>query len=236
MPAPVRLDRHVADLMRCSRGEAQQYIQGGWVRVDGAVVEDPQAPIARQLVQVDDGARLEAAEPATLLWHKPAGIDDNAAARLITPANHSTSDATSIRILQRHFQHLQPMLPLDADASGLLVLTQDPRIRRRLVEDHAAIEQEFVVEIDGDVAPYGLGRIAEGLQYQGRTLPPCKVSWQNEVRLRFAVKDVRPGQLRDVCRQVGLAVVAIRRIRIGKIPLSKLPVGEWRYLPVGDRF
>ena len=93
-----------------------------------------------------------------------------------------------------------------------------------------------MVETRGEIAPYGLSRLNHGLQYKGRVLPRCKVSWQNEFRLRFALKGVQPGQLRDVCAQVGLEVVAIRRIRIGRIPLAKMPVGSWRYLPVGERF
>ena len=88
----------------------------------------------------------------------------------------------------------------------------------------------------GVFAPYGLARLRHGLSYRGRALPPCQVSWQNEVRLRFALKGVQPGQLRDVCRQVGLEVVAIRRLRIGRVSLAKMPVGAWRYLPVGERF
>ena len=44
------------------------------------------------------------------------------------------------------------------------------------------------------------------------------------------------GQLRDMCAQVGLDIVAIRRLRIGKVSLAKMPVGAWRYLPEGDRF
>ena len=67
-------------------------------------------------------------------------------------------------------------------------------------------------------------------------LPPCKVSWQNETRLRFAIKAVQGGQLRAMCEQVGLEVVSIRRLRIGRISLGKLPVGQWRYLAAGERF
>ena len=62
------------------------------------------------------------------------------------------------------------------------------------------------------------------------------MSWQNETRLRFAIKAVRDGQLRDMCAQAGLEAVSIRRIRIGRIPLAKMPAGSWRYLPVGERF
>ncbi len=236
MSEPVRLDRHVAELLRCSRAEAQQYVEGGWVAVDGVVAEEPQTMITTQQIEIAADARLEAIEPATIVLHKPVGFDVKNVAQLVTPVTHAESDSSGIRVLQRHFQRLTPLMPLDADASGMIVLSQDGRIWRRLTEDYAAIEQEFVVEVSGDMAPYGMTRLAHGLQYQRRALPACKVSWQNEIRLRFAIKDVQPGQLRYMCEAVGLDVVAIRRIRIGKIPLSKLPVGEWRYLPVGGKF
>jgi 23S rRNA pseudouridine2604 synthase len=125
---------------------------------------------------------------------------------------------------------------LETDASGLMVLTQDGRAWRRLNEDAYKIEQEFIVEVTGELAPYGLMRLSHGLSYRGRELPPCKVSWQNEFRLRFAIKGVQPGQVRDMCAQVGLEVVAMRRLRIGRISLGKMPSGTWRYLPVGEKF
>ena len=179
-------------------------------------------------------------EPATMLLHKPAGFDTisgrKPAAGLVEPATRWADDPSGVALLERHFQRLTPLVPLDADASGLMVLTQDGRIWRRLTEDGDQIEQEFIVEVSGEIAPYGLRNLNHGLRYNGRALPPCKVSWQNEIRLRFAIKGVQGGQLRDMCAQVGLGVVAIRRIRIGRIPLAKLPVGTWRYLPVGQRF
>jgi 23S rRNA pseudouridine2604 synthase len=240
MPEPVRLAKRVADLARCSRSEAEQYIEGGWVSVDGLVVEEPQHMVSTEAIEIDPDARLDATEPATLLLHKPPGFDAiggrRQAAALVAPASRWADDPSGIRLLQRHFTRLTPLVPLDTDASGLMVLTQDGRVWRRLTEDSDQIEQEFIVETAGEIAPYGLRRLNHGLSFEGRALPPCKVSWQNEIRLRFAIKAVRPGQLRDMCTQVGLDVLAIRRIRIGRIPLAKLPVGEWRYLPVGERF
>ena len=240
MSDAVRLAKRVADLMRCSRTEAEQYVEGGWVSVDGQVVEEPQRMVTAETIEIDPEARLEATEPATVLLHKPAGFDAiegrNPAASLVTPATRWADDASGLRVLKRHFIRLTPLVPLDADASGLMVLTQDGRVWRRLTEDAAQIEQEFIVETSGEIAPYGLRRLNHGLRYRGAELLPCKVSWQNEIRLRFAIKAVQPGQLRDMCAQVGLEVVAIRRIRIGRIPLAKMPVGEWRYLPVGERF
>ena len=245
MTEPVRLARRVAEMVGCTRAEAEQYIRNGWVSVDGVVIEAPQHRVGEERVELASDARKEAVEPATILLHKPAGVDvfssDAANATLVTAASRWPDDASEVRPLQRHFQHLRALVPLDAEASGLVVLSQDGRIIRRLSEDAALIEHEYVVEVSGAIAADGLARLNHGLSHQGRALPPCKVSWQNETRLRFAIKGVRPGQLRDMCAQVGLQCVSIRRLRIGRIALGKgpegaMPPGQWRYLPVGERF
>jgi 23S rRNA pseudouridine2604 synthase len=238
---PIRLSRRVAELVGCSRADAESYIEGGWVLVDGKVIELPQHMVSGERVELDPDAVLETPEPATILLHKPVGFDAisgrKEAAGLVNPDTRWADDPSGVRLLQRHFVRLTPLVPLDRDASGLMVLTQDGRAWRRLTEDADLIEHEYVVEISGEMAPYGLHRLNNGgMRYQGRELAPCKVSWQNEIRLRFAIKAVRPGQIQDMCAQVGLDVVAIRRIRIGKVPLAKMPVGAWRYLPAGEKF
>ena len=240
MSDPVRLSRRVAELAQCSRIEAEQYIQGGWVKVDGRVVEEPQRMVGDEAIEIDPQARAQANAPATLLLHKPPGFDAIAGSRpasaLVRPDSRWSEDTSGVRLLQHHFQRLQPLVPLDREASGLIVLSQDGRVRRRLVEDADSIEHEYIVEVAGELAPWGLGRLNRGMSFEGRSVPPCKVSWQNETRLRFAIKACREGQLQWMCAQVGLQAVSIRRIRIGRIPLAKMPAGQWRYLPPGERF
>lgn len=245
MTLPVRLAQRVAEIAGCSRSEAEDYIRNGWVCVDGNVVETPQMRVTAEVVTLDEDARKGAAEPATLLFHKPAGFDAfngiQSAAMGISPETQWSDDRSDVRVLQRHFERLTPLAPLDAEASGLMVLSQDGRVWRRLTEDTDQIEQEFVVHVSGSLVPYGLHRLNHGLSFGGRALPPCKVSWQNETHLRFAIKGAQPGQLRAVCHQVGLEVLTIRRLRIGKVAVGKgpegpMPPGQWRYLPAGDRF
>lgn len=237
---PGRLAKRVAELARCSRADAERYIEGGWVSVDGQIIEAPQHPILNECIEIDPAAVLEASEPATMLLHKPVGFDAisgrRAAVALAKPTSRWADDPSGMRMLQRHFTRLTPLVPLDTDASGLMVLTQDGRAWRRLTEDGDQIEQEFIVDVSGELAPYGLLRLNHGLSYQGRELRPCKVSWQSESRLRFAIRAAQPGQIRDMCAQVGLQVTAMRRLRIGRVSLGKLPVGEWRFLPVGEKF
>ena len=93
-----------------------------------------------------------------------------------------------------------------------------------------------LVEVAGSIREGGLALLNHGLPFNGKELAPMKVSWQNETRLRFAVKGVKPGQLAHMCRMVGLFIVSIKRIRIGRVPMASLPVGQWRYLHQYERF
>ncbi|HET9031853.1 MAG TPA: rRNA pseudouridine synthase [Dokdonella sp.] len=240
MSEPIRLAKRVAAIRGCSRADAERYVEGGWVSVDGVVIDRPQHKVTTEVVTIDDDASLTPLEPATLLLHKPAGFDaisgNNPAVTLAVAGAQWSDDASGVRPLKRHLANLTPLVSLDREASGLIVLTQDGRVWRRLSEDGDDIEHEYIVEVSGEIAPWGLRRLNHGLSYEGRVLPPCKVSWQNEVRLRFAIKGCQGGQLRDMCRQVNLDIVSIRRIRIGRIPLGKMPEGSWRYLPANERF
>jgi 23S rRNA pseudouridine2604 synthase len=233
----IRLAKHVAALVPCSRREAEQYIEGGWVRVDGQVVEEPQFKVLDQKIEIDPAATLVAVEPISLLLHLPVDADANSTPQqLITAATHAADDHSGIQSLKRHFAKLTATLPLQAGASGLLVFTQDWKIARKLTDDAAKIEQEYIVEVSGELLPDGLKLLNHGLKINGRELPPIKVSWQNETRLRFALKDVQPNQIAQMCERVGLKVVAMKRIRIGRMPMASLPPGQWRYLPAHERF
>lgn len=236
MTEPVRLSRHVAAMVPCSRREAEQYIEGGWVRVDGVVVEEPQFRVTNQRVELDPGATATALEPVTLLLHKPAGVTDAQARGLLAPGNRADDDGRGIRSIKRHFTGLEPLMPLPPQASGLAVYSQDFRVVRKLTQDALHLEQELVAEVTGEIAPHGLALLCHGLSRHGRPLPPAKVSWQNERRLRFAIKGIAPHDIEWMCAQVGLRLVALKRIRLGRVPMAGLAPAHWRYLPPGERF
>ncbi|NKE66266.1 RNA-binding protein [Ramlibacter sp. RBP-2] len=236
MTEPLRLAKRVAALAGCSRREAELYIEGGWVRVDGVVVEEPQHRVTEdQLIELDPAATAVAVEPVTLLLHKPAGAGDQEALRLLTPAAHAGS-APDVRIVRRHFAHLAPLLPLPALASGLAVFSQQRGVIRRLTEDASTLEQEVLAEVAGDAPADAVPRLCHGLAWQGRALPPIKVSWQSERRLRFALKGIPPELVPWMGEQVGLRVVSFKRIRIGRVPMAGLAEGQWRFLRRDERF
>lgn len=236
MTEPVRLAKRVAALAQCSRREAEMYIEGGWVRVDGVTVEEPQFKVLEQRIEIDPNAQLEPAEPITVALHKPAGATIEEARALIREESHSPDDVSGVRMLKRHFARLECPLSLPDQASGLLVFTQDWRVKRRLEEDFDRIEQEIVVEVAGKLAPNGLALLNHGLSFDHYALPPIKVSWQNETHLRFALKRIAPDRIERMCQAVGLKVLAMKRIRIGRVPMSRLQPGQWRYLASTDRF
>lgn len=232
-PEPVRLAKRVIEIAGCSRSEAEHYVQGGWVRVDGVVIEAPQHMVTTERVELDPDAKLTAPEPATILLNLPAGANP---ADLLRPEFRWPDDPSGWRLLKRHFPRLAEALPMEAGATGLAVFSQDGRVLRRLQEESQRIEQELVVDVEGELAPYGWNRLSGGTTYQGWPVPAFKVSWQSEQRLRFAIKAVRPGLVAHLCEQVGLRATAIRRLRLGRVGLAKMPTGNWRYLPVNDRF
>ena len=238
MTEPVRLAKRLAEMVPCSRREAELYVEGGWVTVDGQVVQEPQFRVGQQKIVLHADATLAPVELVTMLYHQPPGavaeIDTDKPP--INLDNHAAGDFSGIRPLRRHFSRLSKVLPIEPNASGLMIFTQDWRVLRKLVDDAATVEQEYIVEVEGQLEPHGLKQLNHGLSFNGRSLSPAKVSWQNETRLRFAVKGTQPGQIAHMCKCVGLVAKFIKRIRIGKVSMAKLPPGQWRYLPASGRF
>ena len=233
----IRLAKRLAEMIPCSRAEAEKYIAGGWVSVDGKVVEEAGARVADgQEVTLHPNATLADLAPVTILLHKPMGMEAEAAVKLLSEETLVPADHGKQRFLKRHLANLTVATPLDAKASGLVVYTQDFRVARKLVDEGQRVEQEFIVEVAGDIREGGLALLNHGLTFNGKEIAPMKVSWQNETRLRFALKGVKPGQLVHMCRMVGLTVVSTKRIRVGRVPMASLPAGQWRYLHEYERF
>ena len=244
MSEPLRLAKRVALLRNCSRREAELIVEGGWVRVDGVVVEAPQAKVLDQLIEIDPRARADPLPPVTLLLHKPAGVADDAvgapARDLLLQANHWRKDQTGMRLLHKHLQQQVCVTALETAASGLLVFSQDWPVQRKLQHDGALVEHELIVEVRGPVSPEALAQLRRSPVVDGRAMLPAKVSITSQTKavtgLRCAVKGHYPGRIAKMCDAAGLVMLALRRIRVGRIALGALPVGQWRFLQPFERF
>ena len=252
-----RLAKRVAAMVPCSRSEAEQYIQGGWVKVNGQVVEEPMLRIQSQTITIDPNASLLELSSITILLHKPADWVDgteeslsklNRATRrapfddartLLVAAKHMAKDPAGIRMLQRHFKALTAAVPLENAASGLIVFTQDWRVERKLSEDMGSMEHEVIVDVAGEVSAQALHLLNRTLD-SDESLPQAKVSINSNSpersKLRFAIKGAHRGLISYLCERAKLEIIDMRRIRLGRVALSDLPVGQWRYLGAGEKF
>lgn len=245
--AGVRLSKVMSDRGLASRREADEWIEAGWVRVDGEVASLGRRVRPDQHIEIDPRARTHQAQSVTILLHKPVGYvsgqaeDDHEPARvLVTPENHWSGDTSRIEFHRGHLRSLVPAGRLDIDSTGLLVLTQDGRVARHLIGEDSLVEKEYLVRVEpvaeGSVREDALPLLNHGLELDGQPLKPAKVSWQNEDQLRFVLREGRKRQIRRMCELVGLRVTGLKRVRIGSVVLGKLPVGQWRYLASGEKF
>lgn len=242
--APLRLSKRMAELGLCSRREADEWIARGWVFVDGVKTDVLGSKVLpHQKISVTRAAEKERDERATVLVNKPIGFvsgqaedGHKPAATLIVPDRHWSGDARTLAANWRPPRALAPAGRLDIDSTGLLVLTEDGRIARQLIADDSRIEKEYLVRVEGTLADADLRRLRHGLSLDGVPLQPAEVAWQNRDQLRFVLREGKKRQIRRMCELVGLAVVGLRRVRIGRVMLGDLPVGEWRYLARDETF
>ena len=240
-PDAVRLSKRVMQEADCSRAEAERLIEGGRVRVDGAVQQAvPTRVRPEQAVTIDGTQPAKGVAPATVVMHKPAGAAMEAMLKLIVESNHLPNDRSGLTLLARHTKVLECVTPLEPAASGLVVWTQVPGIARKLVEEGSKIEHEVMVDVEGPVSAAQLAELNRSVVVDGRAMLPARVSISqsqpNLTRLRMAMKGYWQGQVLQLCDAAGLRLLAIRRQRIGRMPLRDLPAGQWRFLLGYERF
>lgn len=240
MTDPIRLSKRLAEQLGCSRREAELYIEGGWVSVDGQIIEAPYFKVGGQRIELLPGAIASELPPVTLLLHKPAGqataADPAGAMEQLAKASHWTGDDARLAPRDRHLARQTALLPLEPDASGLVVFSQQREVIRKLADPRDKLEQEYIVEVAGEPEEGGLALLAKGIGHRGRILPKAKASWQNETRLRIVLKAPQAGDLRQLCEAIGLQMLNCKRIRVGRLSMAKLPVGKWRFLGEHERF
>jgi 23S rRNA pseudouridine2604 synthase len=247
-PEGERLSKRMAALGLASRREADEWIEAGFVKVDGRVAVLGLRVGPDVHIEIDPRARREQLQRMTVLLHKPIGYVSGQAedgyapaVTLVTRDNRWSEDRE--RGPAGVLRGLAPAGRLDIDSTGLLVLTQDGRIARALIGEDSRVEKEYLVRVrraqpgPGPIlTPEGMALLQHGLQLDARPLKPAKVSWANEDQLRFVLREGRKRQIRRMCELVGLEVTGLKRVRIGSVVLGKLPLGAWRYLRDDEKF
>ncbi len=248
MTEPLRLSKRMSELGLCSRREADEWIERGWVRVDGVVVSQLGSKVLpTQRITIERQAAQQQAKRVTVLLNKPMGYVSGQAedgykpaVTLIDASTRWKEDKLNLEFHPSQLRSLVPAGRLDIDSVGLLVLTQDGRIAKTLIGEDSSIEKEYLVRVrytkPGKLPDADLQRLNHGLSLDGKKLLPAKVRWQNEDQLRFVLREGKKRQIRRMCEAVGLKVLGLKRVRIGKVTLGDLPPGQWRYLRDDEQF
>ncbi|MCA8033534.1 pseudouridine synthase [Burkholderia arboris] len=249
----MRLSKRMSELGMCSRREADEWIEKGWVLVDGQRIDTLGTKVrADQKIEIDERASAAQAAQVTILLHKPVGYVSGQAedgyepaSVLITRANRWSGDHSPLRFSPQHLHALAPAGRLDIDSTGLLVLTQNGVIAKQLIGEQSDIDKEYLVrvrfgerliDIDQHFPAESLAKLRHGLELDGVPLKPAMVSWQNGEQLRFVLREGKKRQIRRMCELVGLDVIGLKRVRMGRVMLGALPQGQWRYLSADETF
>ena len=245
---PLRLSKRMSELGLCSRREADEWIARGWVRVDGKVISELGTKIhPDQHITIERQAAAEQSKRVTVLLNKPVGYVSGQAEDGYEPAiclikaeNRWSEDTFDMQFHPTQLRSLVAAGRLDIDSTGLLVLTQDGRIAKHLIGQDTSVEKEYLVRVayskPGRLPDADLKRLNHGLSLDGKALIPAKVRWQNDDQLNFILKEGKKRQIRRMCEAVGLQVLGLKRVRIGRVKLSGLPEGQWRYLSADEQF
>jgi 23S rRNA pseudouridine2604 synthase len=239
-----RLSKVMASRGMCSRREADRYIERGLVYVDGEQISELGSKIfPDQKIEMNEEGQKRQAMQVTILLNKPVGYvscqpehNHPEAAELISKETRWRQDNSPRRFHIAQLKGLVPAGRLDIDSTGLLVLTQDGRVARRIIGEDSEVDKEYLVRVVGTLDDDGLKLLNHGLSLDDKVLKPAKVSWQNEDQLRFILREGKKRQIRRMCELVGLEAVGLKRIRIGKMMLGNIPQGEWRYLRDDEQF
>ena len=247
-PGSLRLSKRMSELGLASRREADEWIAKGYVRVDDQVVSELGSRVLpHQRITIDAKAKFQQAQRVTVLVNKPVGYVSGQAEDgyepalvLVTPPNQWREDRSGTRFLREHLKSLVPAGRLDIDSVGLLVLTQDGRVAKQLIGEDSEVEKEYLVRVamkDGTrLSDADLALLRHGLELDGEALRPAHVEWVNDDQLRFVLTQGKKRQIRRMCEAVGLQVLGLKRVRIGRVMLGDLPPGQWRYLRADEAF
>lgn len=237
----LRLSKLMSERGLCSRREADEYIAKGLVRVNGEIVKELGTKVTPDVrISLEAEALKKQKKLVTIILNKPIGYVSGQPEPGYEPAIRLINDRNQFglqkRILQRgDLQGLAVIGRLDIDSQGLLLFSQDGRLAKKIIGESSEIEKEYIVRVqymgpEGKLPESKLKLLNHGLSIEGQALLPAKVEWINDDQLRFVLKEGKKRQIRKMCEQVGLQVKGLKRVRIGKLALGKLPEGRWRFI------
>jgi 23S rRNA pseudouridine2604 synthase len=238
-----RISKILAQRGICSRREADYYIKRGWVFLDGEQVTQLGTKASTEAkITLSPEASHQQSQKVSILLHKPLGYVSTQAEKgykdalcLITPENQDPQFKSG-NLLDEHLKRLSVVGRLDINSKGLLVFTQDGCLAKQIIGENSPVEKEYLVRYRGQISPSTLSTLRHGLELDGKELKPARVEIINDDQFKIVLREGKKRQIRRMCELVNLEVLALKRVRVGKVKLGKLKEGHWRFLKKDETF
>ncbi len=223
-----RVAKVIARAGLCSRREAERLIAEGRVAVDGVVLESPAVTVGPDNRVTVNGQALPAPEPPRLFrYHKPSG--------LVTTARDPQGRPTVFGALPAELPRLMPLGRLDLTSEGLLLLTNDGALKRRLELPATGWTRRYRVRVFGRVEPERLAALAKGCRVSGIDYGPIAARLDSQqganAWLTMSLAEGKNREIRRVCEHLGLKVNRLIRVAYGPFQLGKLDPGALAEVP-----
>jgi 23S rRNA pseudouridine2605 synthase len=221
----VRLAKYIAHCGVASRRHAERLVTSGRVSVDGERVVDPARDVEdRNDVRVD-GRPIGRERHEYYLVNKPVGVVSTA---------HDPEGRRKVTDLVPSAARLYPVGRLDADTSGLILVTNDGELANRLMHPSFEVRKTYRARVQGAVAETALERLRSGVMLEDGPTAPASASVlarrARDTVLELTIHEGRKRQLRRMCEAVGNPVIELERTRFGPLELGALSRGDFRPL------
>ncbi len=217
----MRLSRYLAHAGVASRRAAEGLIREGRVTVGGEVVTDPARDVDESSGVAVDGEEVAAERREVWALHKPADVVSTA---------KEPGGRRAVTDLVESDLRLYPVGRLDADSTGLILLTNDGELANRLTHPRYEVPKTYAVTLAKAPAERDLERLRRGVKLEDGPTAPAEVDRRGKLEIEVTIREGRKRQVRRMAEAVGNQVASLKRIRIGSLPLGDLPEGSSRRL------
>jgi 23S rRNA pseudouridine2605 synthase len=222
----MRLAKHLARAGVASRRGAEALVAEGRVTVDGAVVTDPARDVTgEEAIAVDGEAVRDAGARVVYALNKPAGV--------VSTARDTHARRTVVDLVASS-ERLYPVGRLDADTTGLILLTNDGDLAYALTHPSFEVPRTYRARVEGRPDERALRALREGVELDDGRTAPARVRRVGAHELELTIHEGRKRQVKRMCAAVGHPVVALRRVAFGPLRLGDLEPGRARRLTAAE--
>jgi 23S rRNA pseudouridine2605 synthase len=225
-PDPVRLAKFLAHAGVASRRAAERLIADGRVTVGGEPATDPARDVDSASGVAVDGAPVAAEEPVVYAVNKPAGVVSTA---------RDTHGRPTVTEIVPSSRRLYPVGRLDADTTGLILVTNDGELANLLTHPRYEVPKTYLGRVEpARVSATALRMLREGVELDDGRTAPAGARQPRPGVLELTLREGRKRQVRRMCEAVGHRVVELRRVAFGPLPLGDLREGRHRRLTAAE--